>query len=289
MAAYLLKRILLIIPTLFGIMLISFAIIQFAPGGPVERVIAQITGTDVSATARIGGGQGDGMSSAAVAVDAERRRHQLQVSRRPGARPGVHQAAREAVRLRQAGARALLPDAQELRAVRFRQELLPRRQRAAADQGEAAGLGLARHLDDADHLPDLHSARHPQGRARRREVRHLDVGRAGDRLRYPRLPGGGVPAGGVRRRLVLPVVPLARPHFGILRPALAHRQDRQLFLAPDAAADRHVARRLHDHDVPDAQLVPRRDPQAVRDDGARPRGSARARCSTATSSATPCC
>ena len=63
MATYLLKRVLLIIPTLFGIMLISFAIIQFAPGGPVERVIAQITGTDVSATARIGGGQGDGMSS----------------------------------------------------------------------------------------------------------------------------------------------------------------------------------------------------------------------------------
>ena len=47
------------IPTLLGIMLISFVIIQFAPGGPVERVIAQLTGTDVSATARIGGGQGD--------------------------------------------------------------------------------------------------------------------------------------------------------------------------------------------------------------------------------------
>ena len=62
MATYLLKRILLIIPTMFGIMLISFAIIQFAPGGPVERVIAQITGTDVSATGRIGGGQGDGMA-----------------------------------------------------------------------------------------------------------------------------------------------------------------------------------------------------------------------------------
>jgi microcin C transport system permease protein len=61
MATYLLKRVLLIIPTLFGIMLISFAIIQFAPGGPVERVIAQITGTDVAATARIGGSQGDGM------------------------------------------------------------------------------------------------------------------------------------------------------------------------------------------------------------------------------------
>ena len=63
MASYLLKRILLIIPTLFGIMMISFAIIQFAPGGPVERVIAQISGTEVSATARISGSQGDGLTS----------------------------------------------------------------------------------------------------------------------------------------------------------------------------------------------------------------------------------
>jgi microcin C transport system permease protein len=57
--AYLLKRILLIFPTLFGIMLISFAIIQFAPGGPIERIIAQVSGTDVSATQRIGGGGSD--------------------------------------------------------------------------------------------------------------------------------------------------------------------------------------------------------------------------------------
>jgi microcin C transport system permease protein len=44
-------------------MLISFAIVQFAPGGPIERVIAQISGTDVSPPARIGGGQGDGLST----------------------------------------------------------------------------------------------------------------------------------------------------------------------------------------------------------------------------------
>jgi len=59
MVAYLLKRILLIIPTLFGIMLISFVIIQFAPGGPVERIIAQLTGHDSSIVSRIGGGGGD--------------------------------------------------------------------------------------------------------------------------------------------------------------------------------------------------------------------------------------
>ncbi|MFM7084529.1 MAG: microcin C ABC transporter permease YejB [Hyphomicrobium sp.] len=59
MAAYLLKRLLLIFPTLIGIMLISFIIIQFAPGGPVERVIAQLSGTSVGATERFGGGGGD--------------------------------------------------------------------------------------------------------------------------------------------------------------------------------------------------------------------------------------
>jgi microcin C transport system permease protein len=44
MAAYILRRVLLMIPTLLGIMAVSFAVIQFAPGGPVEQVIARITG-----------------------------------------------------------------------------------------------------------------------------------------------------------------------------------------------------------------------------------------------------
>ncbi len=65
MAAYLLKRILLIFPTMLGIMLVSFIVIQFAPGGPVERVIAQLSGTDVSITSRIGGGGGDGLGGQA--------------------------------------------------------------------------------------------------------------------------------------------------------------------------------------------------------------------------------
>ena len=59
MGSYILKRLALMVPTVVGIMLISFAIIQFAPGGPVERVIAQLQGTAVDATARIGG-QGGG-------------------------------------------------------------------------------------------------------------------------------------------------------------------------------------------------------------------------------------
>lgn len=55
MLAYIVRRLLLMIPTLLGIMIINFTIVQFAPGGPVEQVIAQLTGTDVGATARIGG------------------------------------------------------------------------------------------------------------------------------------------------------------------------------------------------------------------------------------------
>ncbi len=58
MAAYIFRRLLLMIPTILGIMLVSFAIVQFAPGGPIERVIAQLQGTEVSATARISGGTG---------------------------------------------------------------------------------------------------------------------------------------------------------------------------------------------------------------------------------------
>src|SRR5512132_39739 len=57
MSAYIARRILFMIPTLFGIMLVSFLVVQFAPGGPVERVIAQLSGSDTGATSRISGSQ----------------------------------------------------------------------------------------------------------------------------------------------------------------------------------------------------------------------------------------
>ncbi len=55
MTAYIIRRLLLIIPTLFGIMVINFIIVQAAPGGPVERMIATLKGHDIGATARVGG------------------------------------------------------------------------------------------------------------------------------------------------------------------------------------------------------------------------------------------
>ncbi len=59
MLAYVIRRLLLIIPTLFGIMVINFAVVQFAPGGPVEQMVAQVRGTAVDATSRVAGGAGD--------------------------------------------------------------------------------------------------------------------------------------------------------------------------------------------------------------------------------------
>jgi microcin C transport system permease protein len=56
MTAYIIRRIAFMIPTLLGIMLVSFVVVQFAPGGPVERVIAQLTGADTGGGSRIGPG-----------------------------------------------------------------------------------------------------------------------------------------------------------------------------------------------------------------------------------------
>lgn len=64
MAAYILKRLLLMIPTLFGVLLVTFAVIQFVPGGPVEQMISQLQGQTMQGEVSSGsqnmyrGGQG---------------------------------------------------------------------------------------------------------------------------------------------------------------------------------------------------------------------------------------
>jgi microcin C transport system permease protein len=63
MAAYLVRRLLLVIPTLFGIIAINFVVVQFAPGGPVEQMIAELKGHGTGTTGRLTG-QG-GMEAAA--------------------------------------------------------------------------------------------------------------------------------------------------------------------------------------------------------------------------------
>ena len=44
MGAYILRRLLLVIPTLLGIMIINFTLVQFVPGGPIEQIIARMEG-----------------------------------------------------------------------------------------------------------------------------------------------------------------------------------------------------------------------------------------------------
>ncbi len=58
MAAYLLRRLLLVIPTLFGIIAINFFVVQFAPGGPVEQMISELKGRGGDVTGRMSGSGG---------------------------------------------------------------------------------------------------------------------------------------------------------------------------------------------------------------------------------------
>ena len=67
MLNYALRRLFLMIPTLFGILLINFIIIQAAPGGPVDQMIAKLRGTSVQATARLSGGGTDNIAGTVLA------------------------------------------------------------------------------------------------------------------------------------------------------------------------------------------------------------------------------
>ncbi|MCW5700250.1 MAG: microcin C ABC transporter permease YejB [Rhodospirillales bacterium] len=72
MGAYIFRRLLLIVPTLVAIMMINFVIIQTAPGGPVEQVIAELTGEGSPAIERVtraGGGETLGGQKGGIAAD----------------------------------------------------------------------------------------------------------------------------------------------------------------------------------------------------------------------------
>ncbi|NBX65957.1 MAG: microcin C ABC transporter permease YejB [Proteobacteria bacterium] len=71
MPAYILRRLLLIIPTLLGIMLLNFLIVQAAPGGPVEQMIAKVQGLSTDATSRFSGGSSDMATQAAKPQESQ--------------------------------------------------------------------------------------------------------------------------------------------------------------------------------------------------------------------------
>ena len=66
MGAYILRRLLLVIPTLFGVMVINFALTQFVPGGPIEQVLARLEG-EGDAIQNLAGTEGGGVQEEAAA------------------------------------------------------------------------------------------------------------------------------------------------------------------------------------------------------------------------------
>src|SRR5881296_3609600 len=82
MWSYILKRLLLMIPTLFGILLVTFVVIQFVPGGPVEQLVYQLEG-------REGGMEGGGGTARGPGHGVRYRHHVHRAARlrHPGLRP----------------------------------------------------------------------------------------------------------------------------------------------------------------------------------------------------------
>ena len=68
MFSYILKRLLLMIPTLFGVMLVTFLVTQFVPGGPVEQLISQLEGSSAAGEASSGT---QGLYRGATGLDEE--------------------------------------------------------------------------------------------------------------------------------------------------------------------------------------------------------------------------
>ena len=71
MLAYIIRRLLLIVPTLFGIMVINFVVVQAAPGGPVEQAIAELQGVGGGAVQRVTRATGDFAGSPQVSTSQD--------------------------------------------------------------------------------------------------------------------------------------------------------------------------------------------------------------------------
>lgn len=71
MGAYILRRLLLIIPTLFGIMLVNFTLTQFVPGGPIEQIAARLQG-EGDALRNISGGSNEGVADISIEYEGAR-------------------------------------------------------------------------------------------------------------------------------------------------------------------------------------------------------------------------
>ena len=285
MGAYILRRILLMIPTLFGIMAISFAVIQFAPGGPVEQVIAKLTGQGGDAGERISGGGGDAGGGGSL---GERRRNLVEISRRAGARPEFiakleKQFGFDKPPLERFGMmlwnyiRFDFGDSyfRDISVLELILEKMP------------VSISLGLWITLLSYLISI-----PLGiRKAVKDGSAFDVWTSGVVIVGYAIPGFLFAimlmvffAGGSFFDW-FPLRGLTSENFDQLS---IGRQDPRLFLAPDAAADGDGAVGLRHDDAADQELLPRRNPQAICRSPPAPRDCRSGRCSMGTSSATRC-
>ena len=223
MIAYAIRRIALIIPTLFAIMVVNFVIVQAAPGGPVEQMISRLKGSTVSATERVSGGTGEFKTQAGGSDTRYRGARGLD--------PALIKELEKQYGFDKPPLERFLVDDAQLHHLRFRHQLLPRPAGRRSDQRQIAGLDLDRVVDHPDHLPRLDPARHQKGRARRQPVRCVDQRRDHRRLCGAEFSVRRVADRAVRRRqlsLDLPIARSGQRQLGLIVLANAHRR---LFLA----------------------------------------------------------
>ena len=287
MTAYIIRRVLLMIPTLFGIMLVSSSWSSSRRAGRSNGDRAS-SRAPTPARPRASGSAGGDFGARGQIADLRRRRRDFEISRRAGARSGIHQEPGKAVRLRQAGAGALPPDAVELLRFDFGKSYfrdVSVLQLIKEKLPVSMSLGIWMTLA---HLSDLDPARHPQGGRGRLAVRHLDLGGDHRRLRDSGIPVRDPADHPVRRRLVLRHVPAARSGLGRMVGSFPGTARSSTISGTDAADRVDGAGGVRHHDAADQELVPRRDPQAICAHRARQGLQRATRCCTATFSATPC-
>ena len=140
MLAYTLRRILLMVPTLFAIILVNFVIIQAAPGGPVDQMIAELRGTQGSGLGQVGGGGGELRSTATSANENRGAR---------GLNPDFIKQLNQLYGFDKSAPERFWIMVEGVFELRFRHQLLSGTAGDPAHRREAAGIDLPRPVDDA--------------------------------------------------------------------------------------------------------------------------------------------
>ena len=161
------------IPTILGILLVNFLIVQAAPGGPVEQVIARLQGHAVDATARVSAfgameGDADFQGYELDAISSKYRGSQ-------GVDPELLRGVGTYLRLRPARPCSFLQDASRLSLVRIRRKFLSRPTGGRPGTGQTSRLHLPGSVEHTAHLRHLDSPWHRQSHSRRIPIRRVDV------------------------------------------------------------------------------------------------------------------